>query len=100
MRTAAVGAAGITTLAGTANTRVTIDAAMSAYQTLDKEISQMAGFFVNTLVYLFSLCTINVYRLYLFNSFFYEKHYYNFCSCSNYFDAMMMYYAMGKHYIS
>ena len=35
MRTAAVGAAGVTTLAGTANTRVTIDAAMSAYQTLD-----------------------------------------------------------------
>jgi hypothetical protein len=35
MRTAAVGAAGITTLAGTANTRVTIDTAMSAYQTLD-----------------------------------------------------------------
>jgi len=35
MKTASVGAAGITTLAGTANTRVVIQASMSAYQTLD-----------------------------------------------------------------
>ncbi len=34
-KTATVGSAGITTMAGTANTRVVVDAGMAAYQTLD-----------------------------------------------------------------
>lgn len=35
VKTAAVGSAGITTMAGTANTRVVVDAGMTAYQALD-----------------------------------------------------------------
>jgi hypothetical protein len=35
VRTATVGSAGITTMAGTANTRVVVDAGMASYATLD-----------------------------------------------------------------